>query len=271
MTTQSGLDIGWTHVLSMAWTNASVDNWVSQIALGAQAGDGAYYRTTSGSINGLAWKRLLDNSNYSSYALPVTGGSISGILNFGAMNATPYASPTGTSNGISFGGYESSSLRAYGIFTELENVGGNYSKLTFNYHTGIRLGASTLYGGIRFYNNFVGSGSEIFSVGNGDNNVRVTNSLFASAFFESSDATIKTLITDNYQAKGIESVVAKLYVKNGKEELGYYAQDVQDILPSAISKEADGLLNLSYREVHTAKIARLEKELEELKSQLARL
>jgi hypothetical protein len=93
----------------------------------------------------------------------------------------------------------------------------------------------------------------------------------ATAFYETSDATIKTLITDNYQAKGIESVVAKLYIKNGKEELGYYAQDVQDILPSAISKGEDGLLSLSYREVHTAKIARLEKEVEELKSQLARL
>jgi hypothetical protein len=94
------------------------------------------------------------------------------------------------------------------------------------------------------------------------------SSVTATAFFESSDATIKTLITDNYQTKGIESVVAKLYTKNGKEELGYYAQDVQGILPSAVSKGTDGLLSLSYREVHTAKIARLEKELEELKAKL---
>jgi hypothetical protein len=97
------------------------------------------------------------------------------------------------------------------------------------------------------------------------------NSVTATSFFESSDKAIKTLIEDNYQAKGIESVKAKLYVKNGKEELGYYAQDLQDILPSAVSKGTDGLLSLSYREVHTAKIARLEKEVEELKSQLARL
>jgi hypothetical protein len=43
---------------------------------------------------------------------------------------------------------------------------------------------------------------------------------------------------------------------------------VQGILPSAVSKGTDGLLTLSYREVHTAKIARLEKEVEELKSRL---
>ena len=90
----------------------------------------------------------------------------------------------------------------------------------------------------------------------------------SAGFFESSDKTIKTLITDNYQAKGIESIVAKLYTKNGKEELGYYAQDVQGILPSAVSKGTDGLFSLSYREVHTAKISALEKRVAELEQLL---
>jgi hypothetical protein len=94
------------------------------------------------------------------------------------------------------------------------------------------------------------------------------SSITATSFFESSDATIKTLVQDNYQAKGIESVVAKLYIKNGKQELGYFAQDLESILPSAVNKGTDGLLNLSYREVHTAKIAALEKEINELKKQL---
>jgi len=90
------------------------------------------------------------------------------------------------------------------------------------------------------------------------------SSITATSFFESSDATLKTLIADNYQAKGIDSVVAKLYIKNGKEELGYFAQDLQDVLPSAVSKGSDGLLNLSYREVHTAKIAYLEERIKQL-------
>jgi hypothetical protein len=94
------------------------------------------------------------------------------------------------------------------------------------------------------------------------------SSVTATSFFESSDATLKTLIQDNYQAKGIDSVVAKLYIKNGKEELGYFAQELQGVLPSAVSKGSDGLLNLSYREVHTAKIAYLEEEIKELKEQL---
>jgi hypothetical protein len=109
--------------------------------------------------------------------------------------------------------------------------------------------------------------ANIVTITNGGN-FSVSGTSTATGFFESSDKTIKTLIEDNYQTKGIESVTAKLYLKNGVEELGYFAQDLQGILPSAVSKGADGLLNLSYREVHTAKIARLEKRVDELEAQL---
>ena len=120
---------------------------------------------------------------------PFGGGTFTGqvnvnsILNFGNTASAPYSYPTGVSNGISFGGYETT-LRSYGIFTEQENIGGNYSKLTINYHTGIRLGAYYGYGGTRFYNNYVGSGTEIFSVGNTDNHVRVLNNLYAPIFYD---------------------------------------------------------------------------------------
>jgi hypothetical protein len=92
-----------------------------------------------------------------------------------------------------------------------------------------------------------------------------TGNVSAPGFFESSDATIKTLIQDDYQAKGIDSVVAKLYIKNGKKELGYFAQDLKNVLPNAVNKGSDGLLNLSYREVHTAKIAYLEEQIKQIK------
>jgi hypothetical protein len=104
----------------------------------------------------------------------------------------------------------------------------------------------------------------------GSGNTTFPGSVTATSFFESSDKTIKTLIADNYQAKGIESVMSKLYYKNGKQELGYFAQDVQAILPSAVSIGEDGLLNLSYREVHTAKIAQLEQKVAQLEAQLSK-
>jgi hypothetical protein len=65
--------------------------------------------------------------------------------------------------------------------------------------------------------------------------------------------------------------VAKLYTKNGKEELGYFAQDVQGILPSAVTKGTNGLLNLSYREILVAKVQRTETEIDKLKSRVLEL
>jgi hypothetical protein len=95
-----------------------------------------------------------------------------------------------------------------------------------------------------------------------------SSSVTATGFFESSDSRLKTLIQDNYQTKGIASITPKLYTKNGKVELGYYAQDFVGVLDSAVSKGSDDMLSLSYREVHTAKIYALEQEIKELKAKL---
>jgi hypothetical protein len=92
------------------------------------------------------------------------------------------------------------------------------------------------------------------------------SSVTAASFFESSDSRLKTLIQDNYQTKGIASITPKLYTKNGKVELGYYAQDLVGILDSAVSKGSDDMLSLSYREVHTAKIYALEQRIKELEN-----
>jgi hypothetical protein len=121
--------------------------------------------------------------------------------------------------------------------------------------------------GFRF-NNSTDAFNNFVILDNGNTTTRGSST--ASSFFESSDATIKTLVEDAYQAKGIDSVVAKLYIKNGKQELGYYAQDLEGVLPSAVSKGSNGLLNLSYREVHTAKIAYLEQQIKELRNELVK-
>lgn len=95
-----------------------------------------------------------------------------------------------------------------------------------------------------------------------------SSSVTATSFFESSDIRLKTLIESNPIIDGIENLQAKLYEKNGKIELGYFAQDAELIMAYAVTKNADGFLNLSYREVHTAKIARLEQRVAELEKQL---
>jgi len=92
------------------------------------------------------------------------------------------------------------------------------------------------------------------------------SSVTATSFFESSDSRLKTLIQDNYQTKGIASITPKLYTKNGKVELGYYAQDFVGVLDSAVSKGSDDMLSLSYREVLVAKVYALEQRIKELEN-----
>jgi hypothetical protein len=102
----------------------------------------------------------------------------------------------------------------------------------------------------------------------GDGLATFSSSITATSFFESSDSRLKTLIDESAQIAGIENLEAKLYEKNGKIELGYFAQDAEKLMPYAVTKGANGFLSLSYREVHTAKIARLEQRVAELEKQL---
>ena len=119
----------------------------------------------------------------------------------------------------------------------------------------------------RYIFKLVSGGTERVVV-RGDGLATFSSSITATSFFESSDFRLKKLIEHNPIIAGIENLQAKLYEKNGKLELGYFAQDAEKLMPYAVTKNADGFLNLSYREIHTAKIARLEQRVAELEKQL---
>jgi hypothetical protein len=176
---------------------------------------------------------------------------VSGTVSINGGINTYHVVSIKSSNALTYGGlgvYSSSNDR----FINMQHTGTEGFIETENAGSGVMTPLSFKTGGTTRLT-IASTGAATFS-----------SSVTATSFFESSDATLKTLIADNYQAKGIDSVVAKLYIKNGKEELGYFAQDLQDVLPSAVSKGSDGLLNLSYREVHTAKIAYLEERIKQL-------
>lgn len=98
-TEDSPIGSGWFHALNLGWGN-SKNNWVSQIALGTQPNDGLYYRTTGASIVGKPWKRVLDSSNYTNYALKAE--SLSDIdLNNVTTSGIYYLSGTLTNNPLS--------------------------------------------------------------------------------------------------------------------------------------------------------------------------
>lgn len=84
------------------------------------------------------------------------------------------------SSRLMFGGGDSDAQSNYYIGTNLENVGGNYTKLDLRWHTGIRMGAQASYGGIRFYDS-EDLGTVLFSVGYTDGNVRSHTNLIPSA------------------------------------------------------------------------------------------
>jgi hypothetical protein len=93
-----------------------------------------------------------------------------------------------------------------------------------------------------------------------------TSSVTATSFFESSDKRLKSNIID--LDVNVSSIIAKSYLTDGVQEIGFIAQDLENILPSAVSIRDNGYLDLSYRQIHTAKIAMLENRIAELEKQL---
>lgn len=78
------------------------------------------------------------------------------------------------------GGNSGQAYQSYGIFQETGSWVNPFPDLIIGFHTGIKIGAYSSYGGTRFYNNApAATGNvEIFSVGNGDDHVRVANNLY---------------------------------------------------------------------------------------------
>jgi hypothetical protein len=105
-----------------------------------------------------------------------TGASRSFNLRHSGTSGDPSASDDSNSTGITWG-QRSDSNPYYIIYPNLENwnSSGNYSKLTLAWHTGIKIGAASQYGGTRFYNNSpdISGAGVIMNVGVGSNNVGV--------------------------------------------------------------------------------------------------
>lgn len=93
----------------------------------------------------------------------------------------------------------------------------------------------------------------------------------ATTFYKSSDSRLKEIISTEPTIYGIENLKAKLYLKNGKMEIGYIAQEAQTYLPYAISTRADGYLDLDYEQVLVAKVSSVEKRVEILEEENEKL
>jgi hypothetical protein len=76
----------------------------------------------------------------------------------------------------------------YFIGTNIENYGGNYSKLDLRWHTGIRIGAQPSYGGVRFYDTEA-LGTQIFAIGKDGSYAQANQSMRAPVFYDLDNTT----------------------------------------------------------------------------------
>jgi len=130
----------------------------------------------------------LDQVNVGDGTFLFTTGSGSGTtrhLNMSSYGGDPSQAHTGQS-GITWG-YRGDNNPYYLMYLTHGDFSG-HTKLTLSWHTGIRIGAATGYGGTSFYDNSVFTGSLIFSVGRGDGHVRVVNNLYAPIFYDTNTA-----------------------------------------------------------------------------------
>lgn len=149
MTTKSGINTNWWHIISMNWGGSNMGivgskTWVTQLALPTQDRRGLKYRTGNSTSYG-SWVDILDVTNYAGTLdgryLKKAGDTMTGTLGMGAntiywresgfgdkFGLTPYFSGTDDSNYLAF----MSSVGAAGtdptmtakmVLTGLGNVG----------------------------------------------------------------------------------------------------------------------------------------------------
>jgi len=119
---------------------------------------------------------------------------------------------------------------------------------------------------------FNGSSGEVwigYTSDQGSYLLQVNGSTYsASGFFESSDIRLKTIL-NRHQSVDFDAIEYNWNDgRDSKLHWGYAAQEVMKILPDAVNGSEELFYTLDYNQVHTYKIAMLEKRIAELESQL---
>jgi hypothetical protein len=125
-----------------------------------------------GSING---STPIHAGNYSSYALPLSGGTMSGAIRTVENTGIFIGSGVTTSNALRINFHTDTDLN----YMIGKRAGAWTQPMDVSFYTGIRYHAHQAYGGHKFYSTGYDS-TYSFSVGDGDSNVRVYNNLYVS-------------------------------------------------------------------------------------------
>ena len=247
------------------WWSYNGSSWAQRMTL--TAGGNLGLGTTSPTTYGIEGTHFEINSNATSYSfLHVNTGSVKAFL---ASDAPSFVTVlfTYSNHALCLGTNNTERIRI------TETTGNLLIGTVIDAGAGYKLqvNGSISMAYASFFNFRGSSGAGDVLVDNSGSALRITGNVSVAGsvtatggFFDTSDSRLKILVKDYEQPKGIENVTARMYVKNNRKELGYYAQDLQEILPSAVSEGSDGFLTLSYSQVHTAKIAYLEEKVAQL-------
>jgi hypothetical protein len=110
------------------------------------------------------------------------------------------------------------------------------------------------------------AGSWLLRCVGGTNASFFSGSVTGTAFFESSDIRLKNVLAVNPDINVDVDVIKFERKDTSGVRYGYSAQQVQDIMPELVA--GDDFLSVNYLDLHTLKIAALEKEIRELKAKL---
>jgi hypothetical protein len=200
-------------------------------------------------VRGAITSQSINTNTYNSNAgnfLFQFGNTTSGAarsINLSSVATDPAAIATSNHTGITWG-VRTDSEPYYMIYCPYTTYGSyTYNRLTLAWHTGIQIGAANVYGGTRFFNNSINVGTQIFTINDGDNNVRASYDIIAYA----SDGRLKENIVP---IEGALSKVEKIrgvyydwkdetkqygFEPDKKHDVGVIAQEVEEILPEIVT------------------------------------
>jgi hypothetical protein len=96
------------------------------------------------------------------------------------------------------------------------------------------------------------------------NNSCACGSMYATSFFETSDIRYKNIHETYHSFDTINTIKFSWKTDNAVCKYGYAAQNVCEVLPSAVHTDTNEMLQVDYTQVHTWKLLQLEKRIAEL-------